>query len=89
MTTPSLTIQILSLLGAMLCLIAYVAHQFHWMDARKFTYNICNAIGSGILATIAFHPFQAGFWLMESVWALVSLYALLKVFRRMRHEKHS
>jgi len=70
--------QAASLAGAVLILFAYVGHQLGWIDPRKASYNILNAIGSGVLAYIAFHPFQLGFVLLESVWALISLYALLR-----------
>lgn len=82
MDAPTLTVQILSTTGAMCCLIAYVGHQLHWIDSRKFLYNLLNVMGSGILGYVAFRPFQAGFVLMEGVWALVSLYALIKSLRK-------
>ena len=59
-------------------LAAYVGHQLGWMESRKPAYNLLNAAGSGILAYVAFHPFQIGFVILEGVWALISLYALLR-----------
>jgi hypothetical protein len=70
--------QILSFVGALLILVAYVGHQMGWMNPRSPAYNILNAIGSGILCYIAFHPFQIGFIVLESVWTLISIYALLR-----------
>jgi hypothetical protein len=75
---PSLVRQAASFVGAMLILFAYVGHQMKWIDSSKPSYNILNAIGSGILAYIAFHPFQIGFVVLETVWALISIYALLR-----------
>jgi hypothetical protein len=49
-----------------------------WMDSRKAGYNILNAVGSAILAYIAFHPFQVGFVVLEVTWVLISLYALAR-----------
>lgn len=49
-----------------------------WMDARRAAYNVLNAVGSAILAYIAFHPFQIGFVILEVAWVLISLYALLR-----------
>ena len=74
----SLARQLASFVGALLILIAYVGHQLNWMDARKTGYNILNAIGSVILAYIAFHPFQIGFVVLEVTWTLISIYALLR-----------
>src|SRR6185312_5572320 len=70
--------QISSFVGAMLILVAYAGQQMKWIDSNKASYNILNAVGSGILAYIAFHPFQIGFVVLESVWALISIYALLR-----------
>jgi hypothetical protein len=74
----SLVRQAASFLGAMFILFAYVGHQMKWIDSDKPSYNILNAIGSGILAYVAFHPFQVGFVVLEGVWALISIYALLR-----------
>ena len=74
----SLARQFASFAGALLILVAYVGHQLKWMDARRANYNILNAIGSAILAYIAFRPFQIGFVVLEVTWVLISVYALLK-----------
>ena len=78
----SLLRQIASFAGALLILIAYGGYQLRWMNARKPTYNILNAVGSAILAYIAFHPFQLGFVVLESVWVLLSIYALIRPGRQ-------
>jgi hypothetical protein len=74
----SLLRQAASFVGALLILVAYAGHQMKWMDARKAAYNILNAVGSAILAYIAFHPFQVGFVVLEVVWTLISVYALAR-----------
>ncbi len=70
--------QVASFIGALLILVAYAGHQIKWMDSRKSAYNLLNAVGSGILAYIAFHPFQIGFVVLEVTWTLISLYALFR-----------
>lgn len=67
-----------SFLGAMLILVAYAGHQMGGMNSRKAACNILNAIGSAILGSIAFHPFQIGFVILEVTWTLISIYALLR-----------
>jgi hypothetical protein len=47
------------------------------MNARMPAYKILNAAGSAVLAYVAFRPFQIGFVILEVVWALVSIYALV------------
>jgi hypothetical protein len=74
----SLLRQVASFVGALLILVAYVGHQMKWMDSRQSAYNLLNAVGSGILAYVAFHPFQIGFVVLETVWALISIYAILR-----------
>jgi hypothetical protein len=70
--------QIASFAGALLILVAYGGHQMKWMDSRKTAYNLLNAVGSLILAYIAFHPFQIGFVVLEVTWTLISIYALAR-----------
>lgn len=70
--------QLFSFAGALMILVAYTGHQLGWMNPRSATYNILNAVGSGILGYIAFHPFQLGFVVLESVWTLISLWALMR-----------
>ena len=74
----SIARQAFSFVGALLILIGYAGHQLNWMDSRKPAYNILNALGSAILAYIAFRPFQLGFVVMEVSWVLISLRALMR-----------
>ncbi|HTZ98349.1 MAG TPA: hypothetical protein VMB18_18230 [Terriglobales bacterium] len=74
----SLARQAFSFVGALLILIGYAGHQLNWMDSRKPAYNVLNALGSAILAYIAFRPFQLGFVVMEVSWVLISLRALMR-----------
>lgn len=76
----SLARQIASFVGALLILIAYAGAQFNWMSPRRPWYNILNAVGSSILAYIAFRPFQMGFVLLEVAWTVISLYALTRAW---------
>jgi len=73
-----LTRQLISFVGALLILIAYVGHQMAWINARRPAYNILNAAGSAILWWIALHPFQIGFLVLEGVWTVISIWALLR-----------
>jgi len=73
--------QMASFAGALMILVAYAGHQMKWMDDRRAVYNVLNAVGSTILAYIAFHTFQIGFVVLEITWALISVYALTKAFK--------
>lgn len=48
-------------------------------DARS--YLVLNLVGSAILAYLAWDQRQWGFLLLESVWAAVSLWSLVRVAR--------
>lgn len=73
-------LQVIGFIGALCVLVAYVAHQFKRMDPRRPLYNGLNLVGGSLLFYVAFHPFQAGFVLMEGVWVVVSLVALFRAF---------
>jgi hypothetical protein len=70
--------QIIGFIGAMLILVAYVSLQFKRMSADSALYNVLNAVGSAILVYVALRPFQVGFVVLEGVWAIVSVVALVR-----------
>ena len=80
------TIQIVSVLGSLLVLLAYVANQLGWLRATGIGYAIANFVGSGTLAIVAALEEQWGFLLLEAAWASVSLVAV--VGRRAKPDKH-
>jgi hypothetical protein len=72
-------IQAVSVLGALAILVAYAANQFRWMGPSNLSYSVLNFVGAGVLTVVALIERQWGFLLLEGVWTLVSLYALVKL----------
>ena len=74
-------IQVVSIFGALMILIAYTANQFGWMAALSLPYAVANAAGAATLTVVAALEEQWGFLLLEGVWTLVSLIAIVKLTR--------
>jgi uncharacterized membrane protein len=74
--------QIISLLGAILILVAYAASQRGWMGRESVWYNLLNLVGSGLLAWVAIVDRRAGFIFLETAWALLSIPPLLATRRK-------
>lgn len=74
--------QTLSLIGAALLLVGFVALQMRRMRSDGAWFNALNFFGSGLLAWVAIHDRRAGFIILEVVWALVSLPPLYKALTR-------
>ena len=72
------SIQLVSVLGSLLVLVAYVASQFGYLSAKGLAYAFANIVGSGILAVVAALETQWGFLVLEGAWALVSLVAVVR-----------
>ena len=74
-------IQIVSLIGSMAILAAFAAGQFKRLEQTSLLYIVLNFVGSAILTVVAIVERQWGFLLLEGVWALISLWSLVKVLR--------
>ena len=74
--------QVVQIVGALLILAAFAAAQFDRLDVESKPYLWLNLVGSVILAALAWHERQWGFLLLESVWAIVSAYSLVRGPRR-------
>ena len=72
------SIQLVSVLGSLLVLVAYVASQFGYLSAKGLAFAYANIVGSGILAVVATLEAQWGFLLLEGAWASVSLVAVMR-----------
>ena len=70
--------QLVSVLGSLLVLVAYVASQFGYLSAKGLAYAYANIVGSAILAVVAALEAQWGFLLLEGAWASVSLVAVMR-----------
>ena len=79
---PAVFYQTISLIGAALLLVGFVAMQMRRMRNDGAIFNTLNFAGSGLLAWVAIHDRRAGFIVLEVVWALVSLPPLFRAMRR-------
>jgi len=71
-------VQVVSIAGAIIILLAYSAGQAGWMRVEQPVYSVLNFVGSVALAYVAIVNLQYGFILLEGAWAVISLAALLR-----------
>jgi hypothetical protein len=73
--------QVIQIIGALLILSGFAGTQFGLLDHRSWTYLIVNTLGSAILAVLGWYERQWGFFLLEFVWALVSIWSMIGKLR--------
>ena len=69
--------QVISVVGTLCILSAFVAVQAGRIDTRGLMYLALNVAGSVVLSVVAVRDHQWGFLLLEGVWALVSTRSLI------------
>ena len=74
--------QVISILGALLVLTAYGAHQIERLRYDTYTYQVLNLIGGAALLVAAITTRQAGLIIMEGAWTVISAGGLIKVMRK-------
>ncbi|GGJ31531.1 CBU_0592 family membrane protein [Deinococcus roseus] len=78
--------QVIQITGALMVLAAFILVQARKLDPASRIYLILNAAGSGILAIDALLMQEWGFVLLEGVWALVSVWGLVKPGKGVLHQ---
>ncbi len=79
---PPIAIQVLSLTGAGLILIAFVASTSGRMVHGGARYAALNAIGSIAMGISMIQPLNLGGLILQVVWTLYSAWLLLRAWRR-------
>ena len=74
--------QVIEIAGALFILSAFVLAQVGRLTTTSLVYLVLNLVGSGILAVVAAVDGDAGFLLLEGVWAAVSALALARLLLR-------
>lgn len=69
---------IVQVVGALLVLAPFAAHQFGKLDAAAPSYLWPNLVGSAALAVLAAISGQWGFLLLEAAWAAVAARSIVR-----------
>lgn len=70
--------QLISVVGALLVLAAYLALQRGWLHLWQRRYWALNFVGAGLLAWVAVVDQRWGFILIEGAWSLLSIPPMIR-----------
>ncbi len=70
--------QLISIIGAVVILGAYLALQRGWLDSKDRSYSAMNFVGAALLTWVALADRRWGFILLEGTWALLSVPGMLR-----------
>lgn len=70
--------QLVSLLGAFLILIAYLAINKKWLGPDHRLYNLLNLVGGILLLWVALVDQRIGFVVLEATWAMIAIPPLFR-----------
>ena len=70
--------QLVSLLGAFLILVAYLAINRRWMNPHHRIYNLMNLVGGLLLLWVAIEDRRIGFMVLEAAWAIIAVPPLVR-----------
>lgn len=73
---------VVQIAGSLLILVGFVATLLGHLEQSSYLYLIANAVGSMVLTATAIPDLEWGFILLEGVWALVSIYSLIRKLSR-------
>ena len=79
---PDIAFQLIQASGSIMILVAFIGVQTGRLQPARRSYLVLNLIGSTVLTATGVIAGQWGFVLLEGVWALVSLGALLGLTSR-------
>ena len=72
-------LQVVQIIGAFMILIAFGLAQAHRLNVLSVTYLLLNLAGSALLAISAIVETQWGFIILESAWAAISGWGLVRL----------
>jgi hypothetical protein len=81
--------QVIQMVGALLILAGFIAAQAGRVSPHALSYVVLNFAGSAILTYVALNSRDWGFLLLEGVWAIVSLWALIQIARGRPHQQQT
>ncbi len=78
----------LGLIGVCSIVAAYLMLQIDRLEAKGLAYSVLNFLGAALILVSLFGAFNLSAAVMEAVWALISLYGIVSVWRRGRASRH-
>ncbi|MBV5320909.1 MAG: hypothetical protein JZU62_04425 [Sulfuricurvum sp.] len=82
-------IDLIGILGVIIIIIGYMLLQLGKMDASDLSFSVLNTFGAFLIIISLLYDWNLASFIMEFTWMMISLYGILKYYKRKKREENA
>ncbi len=82
-------IDLIGIVGVIIIIIGYMLLQLGKMDASDLSFSVLNTLGALLIIISLLYDWNLASFIMEFTWMMISLYGILKYYKRKKREENA